>query len=198
MTKLAVAVLAAVLVLPLMAVVLIGGAIFGGGGSSGSTATTGFTVSLGPPVDLGPISPPAAIVAVDEAVAAAKPPMEPCQPPASLLLAQQHAESGFNPLAVSPTGAEGLAQFEPGTFPSYDTPAPPGGANPPTPFNPVDAAYAEGRYLCGLLSLEGSWEGALYAYNCGPAGSSPSCTTYALGILEVAARLSTPPTTTQP
>ena len=34
---------------------------------------------------------------------------------AALLAAQLFAESGFNPFAVSPAGAQGIAQFMPGT-----------------------------------------------------------------------------------
>ena len=34
---------------------------------------------------------------------------------ATLLAAQLYAESNFNPFAVSPAGAQGIAQFMPGT-----------------------------------------------------------------------------------
>lgn len=46
---------------------------------------------------------------------------------AALLSAQIYAESGFNPFAISPTGAQGIAQFMPGTAGAY------GLANPSTP-----------------------------------------------------------------
>ena len=38
---------------------------------------------------------------------------------AALLAAQLYAESGFNPFAVSPAGARGIAQFMPGTARAY-------------------------------------------------------------------------------
>src|SRR4051812_34512431 len=38
---------------------------------------------------------------------------------AALLSAQLYAESGFNPFAVSSAGAQGIAQFMPGTAASY-------------------------------------------------------------------------------
>ena len=39
-------------------------------------------------------------------------------------------------------GAEGIMQFEPATFVAYDEPVPPGGADPPSPYDPTDAVYA--------------------------------------------------------
>jgi hypothetical protein len=45
-------------------------------------------------------------------------------------------------------GAEGPMQFEPQTFAVYDRPAPPGGVEPPSPYDPVDAVYAAARMLC--------------------------------------------------
>lgn len=63
-------------------------------------------------------------------------------------------------------GAEGPMQFEPATFAAYDTPIPPGGANPPSPYDPTDAIYAAARYLCSLGMLADP-AGALVGYNCG-------------------------------
>lgn len=45
-------------------------------------------------------------------------------------------------------GAEGPMQFEPATFASFDRPVPPGGADPPSPYDPADAVYAAARMLC--------------------------------------------------
>jgi cell wall-associated NlpC family hydrolase len=44
-------------------------------------------------------------------------------------------------------GAEGPMQFEPGTFAAYATVGP-GGASPPTPYDPVDAVYTAATMLC--------------------------------------------------
>ena len=48
----------------------------------------------------------------------------------------------------SAAGAVGPMQFLPATFAAYDQPVPPGGANPPTPYDPTDAVYAPARMLC--------------------------------------------------
>jgi cell wall-associated NlpC family hydrolase len=63
-------------------------------------------------------------------------------------------------------GAEGPMQFEPATFAAYDRPVPPGGADPPSPYDPIDATYAAARVLCanGAATISGL-PGALYAYN---------------------------------
>jgi cell wall-associated NlpC family hydrolase len=45
-------------------------------------------------------------------------------------------------------GAEGPMQFEPATFAAYDQPTPPGGAIPPSPYDPTDAVYAAAQDLC--------------------------------------------------
>jgi len=45
-------------------------------------------------------------------------------------------------------GAEGPMQFEPATFAMYDQPVPPGGLDPPSPYDPVDAVFAATRLLC--------------------------------------------------
>jgi cell wall-associated NlpC family hydrolase len=57
-------------------------------------------------------------------------------------------------------------QFEPATFSAYDTPVPPGGANPPSPYDPTDAAYAAARDLCANGAANGAnLSVAVYAYN---------------------------------
>ena len=67
---------------------------------------------------------------------------------------------------ISSTGAEGPMQFEPDTFAEYDEPVPPGGVNPPTPFDPVDAIYAAARLLCANGARGGvNVSGAIYTYN---------------------------------
>jgi len=63
-------------------------------------------------------------------------------------------------------GAEGPMQFEPKTFATYDEPVPPGGINPPSPYDPMDAVFAAARLLCADGANGGAdLSGAVYAYN---------------------------------
>jgi cell wall-associated NlpC family hydrolase len=63
-------------------------------------------------------------------------------------------------------GAEGPMQFEPSTFAAYAEPVPPGGADPPSPYDPVDAVYAAARLLCANGASGGAnLSGAVYVYN---------------------------------
>jgi cell wall-associated NlpC family hydrolase len=63
-------------------------------------------------------------------------------------------------------GAEGPMQFLPATFASYDNPVPPGGAHPPSPYDPTDAVYAAARLLCADGASGGAdLAGAVYSYN---------------------------------
>lgn len=63
-------------------------------------------------------------------------------------------------------GAMGPMQFEPSTFAEYDEPVPPGGAEPPSPYDPVDAVYAAARLLCANGAAGGrDVEAAVFAYN---------------------------------
>jgi len=62
--------------------------------------------------------------------------------------------------------AEGPMQFEPATFAAYDEPVPPGGANPPSPYDPVDAVYAAARMLCANGAANGAnLNQAIFDYN---------------------------------
>ncbi|MFX4293625.1 peptidoglycan DD-metalloendopeptidase family protein [Streptomyces bohaiensis] len=65
--------------------------------------------------------------------------------PAVVLAAQLEQESGWNPDAVSPAGAQGIAQFMPGTWQEWGR----GGS----PFDPHDAIPAQGRFMCHLMEL---------------------------------------------
>ncbi|MCX4750595.1 bifunctional lytic transglycosylase/C40 family peptidase [Kitasatospora sp. NBC_01287] len=72
-------------------------------------------------------------------------------------------DHGRVPNQVSTAGAVGPMQFLPGTFDQYTTPVPPGGATPPTPWDPVDAAA---RLLCANGARDGlDLHAAIYAYN---------------------------------
>jgi hypothetical protein len=78
---------------------------------------------------------------------------------ATLLAAQLQQESGFNPFAVSPAGARGIAQFMPGTAAAY-------GLTDPT--DPDAAIDAQAHLMRDLLRQFGSVPLALAAYNAGP------------------------------
>ena len=84
---------------------------------------------------------------------------------ASLLAAQLYVESGFNPFAVSPAGARGIAQFMPGTARAYGL---------ADPFDPGAAIQAQGRLMRDLLRRFGTVPLALAAYNAGP-GAVAGC-----------------------
>jgi hypothetical protein len=87
--------------------------------------------------------------------------------PENVIEAQVNDESGFNPAAVSPAGAEGMFQFLPST---YDDVAQQAGVQPGTEFNPNDEEKAYVVYMDQLLQQEGgSVYKALEAYNAGPA-----------------------------
>ena len=79
---------------------------------------------------------------------------------ATLLAAQLYAESGFNPFAVSPAGAQGIAQFMPGTA---------RGMGLDDPFDPGAAIDAQAHLMRDLLRQFGAVPLALAAYNAGPA-----------------------------
>ncbi len=76
----------------------------------------------------------------------------------ALLAAQLYAESNFNPFAESGAGAQGIAQFMPGTARAY------GLANP---FDPADSIDAQAHLMRDLLRRFASVPLALAAYNAG-------------------------------
>ncbi|MCN9241339.1 peptidoglycan DD-metalloendopeptidase family protein [Streptomyces sp. RY43-2] len=95
----------------------------------------------------------------------------------AVIAAQIEAESGWNPKAESPVGAQGLSQFMPGTWPSWGRDD--DGNGRASPFDPADAIMAQGRYDCALArDVEGykkrgqasgeTLDLALAAYNAGP------------------------------
>jgi Transglycosylase SLT domain/D-alanyl-D-alanine carboxypeptidase len=84
---------------------------------------------------------------------------------AALLAAQLWQESKFNPRAVSPVGAAGIAQFMPGTAAQY-------GLSPQERFDPAKAIDAQAHLMHDLLRQFASVPLALAAYNAGPGNVS--------------------------
>jgi len=95
----------------------------------------------------------------------------------AVIAAQDQVESDWSPKEVSSAGAEGIAQFLPGTFTTWGQDS--DGTGDVSPFDPADAIMAQGRYDCSLAALmsqlvaAGSVSGdvltlALAAYNAGP------------------------------
>jgi hypothetical protein len=84
---------------------------------------------------------------------------------AHLLAAQLYAESNFNPFARSPAGAQGIAQFMPGTAEAIGL---------ADPFDPGAAIDAQAHLMRDLLGRFGSVPLALAAYNAGP-GAVAAC-----------------------
>jgi soluble lytic murein transglycosylase-like protein len=85
---------------------------------------------------------------------------------AALLAAQLWQESKFNPQAVSPVGAAGIAQFMPATAASY-------GLSPAERFDPAKAIDAQAHLMHDLLRQFASVPLALAAYNAGPGNVAP-------------------------
>ena len=79
---------------------------------------------------------------------------------AALLAGQLMAESNFDPNAGSAAGAQGIAQFMPGTAAAYGL---------RDPYDPVEAIDAQAHLMSDLLRQFGDPSLALAAYNAGPA-----------------------------
>jgi len=78
---------------------------------------------------------------------------------AALLAAVVHVESGGNPQAVSPAGAQGLTQLIPATAQRFGV---------DDPFDPAQSLDGAAQYLRGLLGqFGGDVSKALAAYNAG-------------------------------
>ncbi len=117
----------------------------GGGGGDGALAGSGGLPAFVP----APFREPLLQAAVRWNVSAA------------LLAAQLMAESNFNPFAVSPAGAQGIAQFMPATADSYGL---------HDPFDAEAAIDAQAHLMSDLLRQFGGVPSlALAAYNAGPA-----------------------------
>lgn len=76
----------------------------------------------------------------------------------AIFVRQIDQESGFNPRAISPAGAQGIAQFMPGTA---------RGVGLKDPFEPVSALDASAKHMAALLRNLGSYPLALAGYNAG-------------------------------
>lgn len=80
--------------------------------------------------------------------------------PFSLIKSVMHAESAFNPAAVSPKGAKGLMQIMPGNYKTLAI---------TNPFDPEQSIMGGAQYLKTMLQkYDGIVELALAAYNAGP------------------------------
>lgn len=96
---------------------------------------------------------------------------------APLIAAQIQAESGWNPTALSPAGAQGIAQFMPGTWATWGKDYNHDGVA--NVFDPADAIPSQGAFMCALFGEVNSAmssgriargtakENALAAYNAG-------------------------------
>ena len=78
--------------------------------------------------------------------------------PAALLAALLSHESGFDPTAVSSAGAEGIAQFMPGTAAGMNI----------DPYDPTQAINGAATLLGSYATKFGSYADALAAYDAGP------------------------------
>jgi len=77
----------------------------------------------------------------------------------NVFVRQINQESGFNPSAISPAGALGIAQFEPATAASL-------GVNP---WDPVQSLQGASRLMASYIrQFGGDIAKALAAYNAGP------------------------------
>jgi len=83
---------------------------------------------------------------------------------AALLAAQLKQESGFDPHARSSAGAQGIAQFMPGTARAVGL---------RDPFDPAQAIPAQAKLMSSLLRRFGSVQLALAAYNAGEGNVAP-------------------------
>jgi soluble lytic murein transglycosylase-like protein len=76
----------------------------------------------------------------------------------NVLLTQLWQESKFNPVAVSPAGAKGIAQFMPATAKRFGL---------KDPFDVEASIHAQAKYMRFLLNKFGDYALALAGYNAG-------------------------------
>lgn len=82
----------------------------------------------------------------------------------NVFVRQIGAESGFNPNARSPAGAQGIAQIMPATAKGWGV----------DPSDPVASLRAAAKNMAGYVRRYGSYENALRAYNAGPGNIAAS------------------------
>ncbi|MBV8461701.1 MAG: C40 family peptidase [Acidimicrobiales bacterium] len=135
-------VVAGLLALPVLAVVAATGQAGPGVAAAPSSGAASGAPSSGPAV-------PASWMAIEQEAAATCPGL-----PWSLLGAvgtiESHSGQSTAPgvwSGANGAGAEGPMQFEPATFAAYATVGP-GGAQPPSPYDPVDAVFTAAAMLC--------------------------------------------------
>lgn len=127
---------------------------------------------LGLPLDPEKVPDPAYVPLLEEAAAHC------AGIDAPLLAAQIEAESNWNPRAQSPAGAQGIAQFMPGTWAAWGYDA--NGDGAADVWDPEDAIPSQGRFMCSMhdeiVAAQGtgalptdvsSMELSLAAYNAG-------------------------------
>ncbi len=151
-------------VLMAVATGVVSAALSGGTGGSGAAGRTG---SIGASATASSAI-PAEMLSLYQAAAVTCPGL-----PWTVLAAIGTVESGNGTSSLpgvhsgaNGAGAEGPMQFEPATFAAYDQPVPPGGADPPSPYDATDAVYAAARMLCADGAAGGAdISGAVLAYN---------------------------------
>jgi cell wall-associated NlpC family hydrolase len=154
---------------------IVSASLLGNGTGTGGTGGTGGALGAGgsaaagiDPTALASTEIPAEMLALYRAAATTCPGL-----PWAVLAAIGTVESGNGTSdlpgvhsGANGAGAEGPMQFEPATFAAYDEPIPPGGADPPSPYDPTDAVYAAARLLCADGgSGGGDLPAAVFAYN---------------------------------
>ncbi len=147
--------------LPLLAVIAIGDAA-SGGDASDAVPGSGAVGSVAPAPAI-----PAAWVSLEEQAAATCPGL-PWSVLGAIGTAESHSGQSTAPGVWSGSntaGAEGPMQFVPATFAAYATVGP-GGEDPPSPYNAVDAVYTAAAMLCANgAGSPAALRSAVLAYN---------------------------------
>lgn len=124
------------------------------GGGNTTTAPSNAPVT----VQNNPAPPPPMLLPTSQYIAIAQQDATAAGISPDYFVRQINAESGFNPSAVSPAGAVGIAQFEPGTAASL-------GINP---WDPIQALRGAAQLMAGYANhYGGNYAMALAAYNGG-------------------------------